>query len=236
MCSSIKMSAGFDGRLTIIESIAKGLRSYSQKGAILTESDHDRGGIRGGLLRRFCGRCSRNVHGSKNHSLARYRSENWKPSGGGSSLLLPAGALATGVGSILWMPERYAKNEFGCIRSLQLWYLDQGCWRGQPSSCRERAAEFESASSQIVTVWDIALRRKAVEIEERERKLSGPHIAFTTLLVNLLLPPRARLCLAENHHADSQSFETPPLKGRPDRLRLPPPTSGRGRTRSLCGR
>ena len=50
------------------------------------------------------------------------------------------------------MPERYARNEFGCIRFLQRWYVDQGWWRGQPSSCRERAAEFESASSQIVTV------------------------------------------------------------------------------------
>jgi hypothetical protein len=29
------LSAEFDGRLTIIESIAKGLRSYSRKGAIL---------------------------------------------------------------------------------------------------------------------------------------------------------------------------------------------------------
>src|SRR6267154_3525818 len=176
---------------TIIESIAKGLRSYSRKGAILTESNHNCGGIRGGLLRLFRGRCSKNVHGSKNHSLARYRSENWKLSAGGSSLLLPAGSLATGVGSIPWMPERYARNEFGCIRSLQRWFADQGWSRGQPSSCREHAAEFESASSQIATVWDLVLRQKAVEIEERERELSDPHTAFPTLPANLLLPPRA---------------------------------------------
>ena len=141
-----------DGRLTIIESIAKGLRSYSLKGAILTESNHNCGGMRAGLPRQFCGRCSKNVHGSKNHSLARYRSVNWKLSAGGSSLLLSAGALATGVGSIPWMPERSARNEFGCIRSLQRWFADQGWSRGQPSSCREHAAEFESASSQIATV------------------------------------------------------------------------------------
>ena len=174
ICCPKGISLSF-GRLTIIESIAKGLRSYSRKGAILTESNHNCGGIRAGLPRRFCGRCSKNVHGSKNHSLARYRSENWKLSAGGSSLLLSAGALATGVGSIPSMPERYARNEFGCIRFLQRWYVDQGRWRGQPSSCRERAAEFESASSQIVTVWDLVLRRKAVEIEERERELGDPH-------------------------------------------------------------
>ena len=164
--------------MTIIESIAKGLRSYSRKGAILTESNHNRGGIRAGLPRRFCGRCSKNVHGSKNHNLARHRSENWKLSAGGSSLLLSADALATGVGSIPSMLERYARNEFGCIRFVQRWYADQGWWRGQPSSCREHAAEFESASSQIVTVWDLVVRRKAVEISERERELSDPHIAF----------------------------------------------------------
>src|SRR5258707_7744015 len=176
---------------TIIESIAKGLRSYSRKGAILTESNHNCGGIRAGLPRQFCERCSKNVHGSKNHSLARYRSENWKLSAGGSSLLLSAGALATGVGSIPWMPERSARNEFGCIRFLQRWFADQGWSRGQPSSCREHAAEFESASSQIATVWDLVLRQKAVEIEERERELSDPHTAFPTLPANLLLPPRA---------------------------------------------
>jgi hypothetical protein len=81
------------------------------------------------------------------------------------------------------MPERYARNEFGCIRFLQRWYADQGWWRGQPSSCRKRAAEFESVSSQIVTVWDLVVRRKAVEIEERERELSDPRIAFPMLPV-----------------------------------------------------
>src|SRR5467141_959964 len=90
------------------------------------------------LLQLFRGRCSKNVHDSKNHSRARYRSENWKLSAGGSSLLLSAGALATGVGSIPSMPERYARNGFGCIRFLQRWYVDQGWWPGQPSSCRER--------------------------------------------------------------------------------------------------
>ena len=89
------------------------------------------------------------------------------------------------------MPERYARSEFGCIRFLQRWYVDQGWRRGQPSSCRERAAEFESASSQIVTVRELVLRRKAVEIEERERELGDPHIAFPMLPGNLLLPPRA---------------------------------------------
>src|SRR5260370_3570741 len=191
---NVCVRAEFDGRLTIIESIAKGLRSYSRKGAILTESNHNCGGIRAGLPRRFCGRCSKNVHGSKNHSLARYRSENWKLSAGGSSLLLTAGALATDVGSIPSMHERYARNEFGCIRFLQRWYVDQGWWRGQPSSCRGRAVEFESASSQIVTVCELVLRQKAVEIEERERELSDPHIAFPTLPAHLLLPSRACLC------------------------------------------
>ena len=116
----------FDGHFTIIERIAKGLRSYSRKGAIFTESNHNCGGIRGELCRRFCGRCSKNVHGSKNHNLTRYRSENWKLSEGASSPLLSARALAIGVGSIPSMPERYARNEFGCIRFLQRWYLDQG--------------------------------------------------------------------------------------------------------------
>src|ERR1700676_5251218 len=178
------------GRLTIIESVAKGLRSHSRKGAILTESNHNCGGIRGGLLRLSRGRCSKNVHGWKNHIPARHRSRNSKLFAGGSSLLLSAGALATGAGSIPSMPERYARNEFGCTRFLQRWFADQGWWRGPPSSCRERAAEFESASSQIVTVWDLVLRQKAVEIEEREHELSDPHTAFPTLPANLLLPPR----------------------------------------------
>src|SRR5258707_11460554 len=177
--------------LTIIESIAKGLRGCSRKEAILTESNHNCGGIRGELFRRFCGRCSKNVHGSKNHSLARYRSENWKLSAGGSSLLLSAGALATGAGSIPWMHEKCARNEFGCIRFLPRWYADQGWSRGQPSSCREHVAEFESASSRSVTVWDLASLQKAVEIEERARELSDPHTAFPMLPGNSLLPPRA---------------------------------------------
>src|SRR5258708_38700278 len=85
---SVCVRAEFDGRLTIIESIAKGLRSYSRKGAILTESNHNCGGIRAGLPRRFCGRGSKNGPGSKNHSLARQQSENLKLSAGRASRLL----------------------------------------------------------------------------------------------------------------------------------------------------
>ena len=56
------------------------LRREAQKGAILTETKHNRGGIRAELRRRFCGRCSKNVHGSKN-LIARYlrvcRNRKW---------------------------------------------------------------------------------------------------------------------------------------------------------------
>src|SRR5258708_6695756 len=85
---NVCVRAEFDGRLTIIESIAKGLRSYSRKGAILTESNHNCGGIRAGLPRQFCGRCSKNIHCSKNHSLDPYLSQKCKPSAGRASRLL----------------------------------------------------------------------------------------------------------------------------------------------------
>src|SRR5215469_17510587 len=61
----------FDGRSTIKESLANGLRRYSLKGTTFTESDHNCGDIRAGLLRRFGERCSRNVRDLKTRSLVR---------------------------------------------------------------------------------------------------------------------------------------------------------------------
>ena len=172
-----------------MESLANGLRRYSLEGTTFTESDHNCGDIRAGLLRRFGERCSRSVRGLKTRSLVRCRLENRILSAGESSLLLFAGWLTNCGANIRWMPEKCARNEFGCIRFLQQLYAGQGWWRSQPSSCLERAAECESASSRIVTVYDLAIPRKAVEIEQQAHGLSVLQRVFPILLQNLLLLP-----------------------------------------------